>query len=283
MQYAQKYVFLNDSIIKIRNNFKNKFAKIKYDSKKEKEENQKLRLEKVENLLYVQKVKYQSIVFVIGILLLMILILFIIRYYRNKNRIEKIKASYNTEIRIAKKLHDELANDVYHTMSFAETKDLMLTENKEQLLVNLDTIYNLTRNISGKNSTIDTGDKFEMNLKAMLSNYAGDSINVILKDNHDINWLKIQPEKKIAVYRVLQELMVNMKKHSQCNYVIIGFEAVEKFIQISYSDNGIGFNKTTNHKNGLRNVENRIIAIKGTLTFESEPNKGIKVKFLFPK
>ena len=283
VQYAQKYIFLNDSIIKIRNNFKNKFAKIKYDSKKEKDENQKLRLEKAENLLYLQKVKYQRIVFVIGILFLVILILFIIRYYRNKNRIEKIKASYNTEIRIAKKLHDELANDVYHTMSFAETKDLMLTENKEQLLVNLDTIYNLTRNISGENSNIDTGDEFETNLKAMLSNYKGDSINVILKDNHDINWLKIQPEKKIAVYRVLQELMVNMKKHSQCNYVIIGFEALEKYIQISYSDNGIGFNKTIKHKNGLQNAENRIIAIKGTFTFGSELNKGIKAKILFPK
>lgn len=283
VQYAQKYILLNDSIIKIRNNFKNKFAKIKYDSKKEKDENQKLRLEKAENLLYVQKVQYQKIVFVIGILLLVILIMLVIRYYRNKNRIGKIKASYDTETRIAKKLHDELANDVYHTMSFAETKDLSLTENKEQLLVNLDTIYNRTRNISGENSNIDTGEKFEINLKTMLSSYTGDSINVILKDNHGINWMKIQPEKKIAIYRVLQELMVNMKKHSKCNYVIIGFEAFEKDIKISYSDNGIGFNKIIKHKNGLQNVENRIIAIKGTLTFESEPNKGIKAKISFPK
>lgn len=36
VQYAQKYVTINDSIIKVRNNFKNKFAKIKYDSKKKK-------------------------------------------------------------------------------------------------------------------------------------------------------------------------------------------------------------------------------------------------------
>ncbi|MFE3847984.1 ATP-binding protein [Flavobacterium sp. LB3P45] len=283
VQYVQKYIFLNDSIIKIRNNFKNKFAKIKYDAKKEKDENQKLRLEKAENLLYVQKVKYQRIVFAIGIIFLVILILYMIRYFRNKNRIEKIQTSYSTEIRIAKKLHDELANDVYHTISFAETKDLMLAENKEQLLVNLDAIYKRTRNISGENSNIDTGDKFEINLKAMLSNYSGDTINVILKDNHDINWLKIQPEKKIAVYRVLQELMVNMKKHSQCNYVIIGFETLQKFVQISYSDNGIGFSKTIKHKNGLQNAENRIKGIKGTFTFDSELNKGIKAKILFPK
>ena len=61
----QKFVFLNDSIITIRNNYKNKFAKIKYDSKKEKDENEKLRLEKAENLLSLQRAKYMRIVFVI--------------------------------------------------------------------------------------------------------------------------------------------------------------------------------------------------------------------------
>jgi hypothetical protein len=32
------------------------------------------------------------------------------------------------------KLHDELANDVYQTMAFAETQDLSTTRNKEILL-----------------------------------------------------------------------------------------------------------------------------------------------------
>ncbi|WP_431242570.1 hypothetical protein ACQ9BO_22530 [Flavobacterium sp. P21] len=54
-KYVQKYFTLNDSIIKVRNNFKNKFAKIKYDAKKEKDENEKLRLEKAENQLALQK------------------------------------------------------------------------------------------------------------------------------------------------------------------------------------------------------------------------------------
>ena len=67
---------INDSIIKIRNNFKNKFAKIKYDSKKEKDENQKLRLEKAENLLSLQEAKYQKIVSVIGIIFLIIVIIY---------------------------------------------------------------------------------------------------------------------------------------------------------------------------------------------------------------
>jgi hypothetical protein len=77
---------------------------------------------------------------------------------------EKIKTSYDTEVRIAK-LHDELANDVYQTMAFVEMQDLSYSYNKETLLDNLDTIYSRTRNISKENSTIAMGPDYIPNLK----------------------------------------------------------------------------------------------------------------------
>jgi hypothetical protein len=45
---------------------------------------------------------------------------------------EKNKTSYNTEI-LFKKLHDELANDVF-AMAFAETQDLSTSQNKKYYL-----------------------------------------------------------------------------------------------------------------------------------------------------
>jgi hypothetical protein len=42
----------------------------------------------------------------------------------------KVKTSLTTEIRISKKLHDELANDVFQAMAFAETQDLSTSQNK---------------------------------------------------------------------------------------------------------------------------------------------------------
>jgi hypothetical protein len=70
-----------------------------------------------------------------------------------------------TEIRISKKLHDELANDVFQTMAFAEHKTCPLVKIKEILLNNLDTIYSRTRNISKENSIVETGTYFLSNLK----------------------------------------------------------------------------------------------------------------------
>lgn len=282
-QYTNQFLILNDSITKVRNNAKNQFAKIKYDSKKEKDENQQLKIEKAENLLQLEREKYQKILFIFGISMLIMSIIFLIRYYRTKNKIEKQQATYETETRIAKRLHDELANDVFQTMSFAKTQDLQKSDKKEVLLDNLDKIYLRTRNISRENSEIDTGVGFEKVIKQMLTEYGNDSVRVIIKDNYDINWDKIQPEVKVAIYRVLQELMVNMRKHSQASLVVIGFEDKDKTIQIMYSDNGIGVSRELNLNNGLKNVENRIQAVKGTITFETETDKGFKVRFSLPK
>lgn len=282
-KYAVQFIALNDSITKVRNNAKNQFAKIKYDSKKEKDENQQLKIEKAENLLQLEREKYQKILFIFGISMLIMSIIFLIRYYRTKNKIEKQQATYEAETRIAKRLHDELANDVFQTMSFAKTQDLQKSDKKEVLLDNLDKIYLRTRNISRENSEIDTGVGFEKVIKQMLTEYGNDSVRVIIKDNYDINWDEIQPELKVAIYRVLQEFMVNMRKHSQASLVVIGFEDKDKTIQIMYSDNGVGVSRELNLKNGLKNVENRIQAVKGTITFETETDKGFKVRFSLPK
>ena len=282
-KYVQRYFTLNDSIIKVRNNFKNKFAKIKYDAKIEKDENAKLRLEKAENLLSLQKATYLRIVFIIVFIFLVILIAILIRYYKNKNRAIEFKTSYNTETRIAKKIHDELANDVFHVIAFAESQSLSAESTKENLLQKLDDIYGRVRGISRENNKIDTGKDFIKSLKDMLSTYNTNERNIMVTNLESINWEIIDDIKKITISRVLQELMVNMKKHSQAKLVVIKFESDQKSIIINYTDNGKGAEKSKIAKNGLQNMENRIQALKGTIDFETEPDKGFRAKIAIPK
>lgn len=282
-KYVQRYFTLNDSIIKVRNNFKNKFAKIKYDAKKEKDENAKLRLEKAENLLSLQKATYLRIVFVIIFVFLVILIFILIRYYKNKNKAIEFKTSYNTETRIAKKIHDELANDVFHVIAFAESQPLSTESTKENLLQKLDDIYGRVRGISRENNKIETGTDFIKSLKDMLSTYNTSERNIMVTNLESIHWESIDEIKKITISRVLQELMVNMKKHSEANLVVIKFESDPKSIVINYTDNGKGCEKTLMIKNGLQNMETRIQAVKGTIDFDTEPGKGFKAKIVMPK
>lgn len=282
-EYVIKYASLNDSIMRIRNTAKNQFAKIKYDARKISEENLILKNQKTATELELQKTNNNLILLYFGIVMLLIVIVWIIYHWRNKNKQERVRVTYSTETRIAKKIHDELANDVFQTMAFAETQDLVNPEKKEKLLQNLDHIYTRTRNISKENSTIAMEGNYIEDVKKMLNSYSTEVHKVIIKDAKEIDWQKIASEKKVALYRILQEIMVNMKKHSQSTFAIVSFENGSKSIQVNYSDNGIGCSMDEISRNGLLNAENRIKSIHGSITFESQSNKGFKVKISFPK
>ena len=281
--YALMFINLDDSIKKVRNNAKNQFAKIRYDSRKANLESIKYKGERAETLLQLATQKNQKYLSFIGFVILLGGIVFIINYYKAKTKRERLEANYNTETRISKQLHDELANDVFYAMTFAGTQDLQDPIKKETLLDNLDKIYVRTRNFSRENSPIETGERFEHNLKQMLNSFKSSGTEIIIKNGNPIDWSKVQTEKKIAIQRVLQELMVNMKKYSQASFVVIGFDMEQNKLKIDYSDNGIGFSDKLILKNGLLNAENRIQAVNGILTFDSQTNKGFKAKILVPK
>jgi glucose-6-phosphate-specific signal transduction histidine kinase len=168
-------------------------------------------------------------------------------------------------------------------MAFAETQDLSTSENKELLLTNLDTIYSRTRNISKENSAIETGIHFVGNLKEMMVAFNTQEVNILVNGWESCPWNDLKHETKITLYRVLQELLVNMKKHSKCSLVVITFKRNKNKLEIDYSDNGLGAtSEEINMKNGLHNVENRILGIKGTITFDTLSKKGFKISFTLP-
>lgn len=267
-KYYKDFFRINDSLNKSRQKAKNQFAKIRFDTEKE----------------IKKRNEYQAkMYFYIALLLFTILAFFLLyRFTVRKNRKKIKETAYQTETRIAKKLHDELANDVHNTIAFAETQDLLNPKNKDTLLENLETIYNRTRNISNENKDIDTGELYLEKLKAMLATYNSSDRNVIVNIDA-FNHLKTSEEVKVVVHRVLQELMVNMKKHSQCSLASISIKSNKKGLQINYSDNGIGIANLLNLKNGLQNAENRILSINGTINFDTAPEKGFKVKIEIPK
>ena len=282
-KYALSRIQLSDSIGKIRQKDKNQFAKLKYDATKHKEENLLLKSQKTAIDLLNAQNKNKILVLSISVFGLVTVVFLLYYFWKRKNEKEKKVARYETETRISKKLHDELANDVYRTITFVETQNLENEDKKEILLENLDDIYHKTRNISIENSGIKTGIDFGTVFNALLMAFNSPQTNILVKASNAIDWSKITADKQIEIYRVAQELLTNMKKHSQASIVVFGFETLEKSIQIKYTDNGCGFDPENISKNGLDNMVNRIKSINGSITFDTQPNKGLKTTLLFPK
>lgn len=212
--------------------------------------------------------------------LLIMSVLFMVVYsfykFQIRHKKEKIREIYNTETRISKVIHDELANDVYNVMSGLEAIAPAETMDK------LEHIYSLTRNISRENMQIDTGPGYLDHLTALLSAICPEDARLIIS-GRTIPLNDLNPEKKFVVYRVLQEIMVNMKKHSRASLVALVFTEEKKYLKIDYSDNGEGATRQAiRNGNGLKNVENRIFSVNGKLTFETERGKGLKIMILIP-
>ena len=257
------YKNLKDSLSEAKQIQDNKYALFKYnyyEQEKIAKENE-IQKEKEKRL----KLLYQGV----GVFILLISI-FLYFILKSKHKKEKIQQVYTTETRISKKVHDEVANEIYHAMTKLQSGATV----KEELLDDLERVYTKTRDISKENSTIDFKGGFENVLNDLLVSYKDENVNVITRNLNKISWRNISELKKTAIYRVLQELMTNMKKHSQASIAVLSFVKEKNELIIDYKDDGIGC--VIKKKGGLQNVENRIESINGTITFESEINNGFR-------
>ncbi|WP_347925505.1 tetratricopeptide repeat protein [Pontimicrobium sp. SW4] len=261
--YVREYKEMTDSITKARQVNTNKFAAYKYDLSKKNEELYKSKLKEQE--LQRRTLVAQGII--VLVLLIATFLYFVLKSRHKKRRHIEI---YNTETRISKKVHDEVANDVYHVM----TKLQQDSNIHEDVLDDLEHIYTKTRDISKENIAINFDEKFEELLSDLLFSFKQDNIAVITKGLSKIQWKSLSEIKRTMLYRVLQELMVNMKKHSKASIVVVTFSEVKDKKTIVYKDNGIGC--LLKMHGGLSNAENRIHSINGTINFESEINNGFK-------
>ncbi len=262
-----EFIKLSDSIENQKQLAQNKNAFLKYNVKKEQKNTLAAQLLR-------EKEKSQKILYMTLGIFISILAVFIIWLLRIRHKKEKIQQVYNTETRISKKVHDEVANDVYQLMAKIQGKNA----DNEKLLDDLENIYNKTRDISKENSAIEIGSNFSELLQDLLLNYQNEKVSIVTRNIAKIEWDGISEIKRTAIYRVLQELMTNMKKYSEASVVVLTFQQNGKKLTIEYSDNGVGC--TLKNKNGLQNAENRIHTINGTITFDSEPGKGFKSKII---
>ena len=269
---VQRYTQLVDSINHANLSIQNSYAAKKYALEKQerlaKENELKLKTIQLDNE---QQKRLKASYLFLGILILLSAI-FIVFYMKTKYKKEKLIEVYNTESRISKKIHDEVANDVFQLMTKLDHEDEIDTE----VISELHELYYRTRDISKEHGSLNTNYPFIENLVALIESFHDSQSNIITKGLSDISWNTIPEIQRTTIYKVLQELLINMKKHSQASIVVLVFQKENRKLHISYSDNGIG--NDLKKGNGLQNTENRIQAINGTIIFDTEPNKGFKTK-----
>lgn len=253
-----------------------------------------------------EKHEIEILIFSIAIIS-MVLIAFSISIYLvfiNKQRKHELKIS---------KMQRE------HLQSQLEIKELTLSQVSEELHDNIGQAITFARMNLGsivKTTTPDTNDKInnaneilknalndlrslsrsmlgekiaEIGTEASLRNqikYIADSglFSVAIESEGEIFLLGSQRE--IFAFRIVQEALNNIVKHSGANKILIRFVYKAEKLIISIEDNGIGFDpqkiQSAQSGNGLKNMMNRAALLDGNLTF-THTHTGLCMKLEIPK
>ena len=89
---------------------------------------------------------------------------------------------------------------------------------------------------------------------------------------------------RIALYRAIREVLINVIKHAEARNVVVTLTNLEDTIRVEVADDGIGFDRARAGKDeeasdglGLFTVRERLEYFGGSLDIESEPGKGSRV------
>jgi len=94
------------------------------------------------------------------------------------------------------------------------------------------------------------------------------AIRFVLITTGEESWLK--PIYMVTVYRIINELIQNIVRHSQASEATVQVLILEEETQIIIEDNGIGMDNAVDTKGiGLRNIRSRVEFLKGRLTIDS--------------
>ncbi|MDI6803729.1 MAG: PAS domain S-box protein [Bacteroidota bacterium] len=102
--------------------------------------------------------------------------------------------------------------------------------------------------------------------------------------NLEVEDRRYDPTIETVIYRIVQEILTNIVKHSQANQVSIQLFKRDNVLVLTVSDNGIGFDmdKLTKREEqeahfGLRNIQERVEFLGGKLYIDSTMGKGTEI------
>ncbi|HEY9736590.1 MAG TPA: sensor histidine kinase [Trichocoleus sp.] len=90
-------------------------------------------------------------------------------------------------------------------------------------------------------------------------------------------------EINVAIYRILQESLTNIYRHSQATEVSIGLRERPDAVVLEVYDNGQGFQPERNTTGfGLQGMRERAVALGGQFALTSQPDQGCQIRLTLP-
>lgn len=299
--YLEKHIAYNDSLQDFDRKIQNKFTRIAYETDEYIEENERLSQQKIRLLIAA-----------FGVLAILSLIYYIIiqksrneklmleaeqqkaneQVYvltiKHQGKLEEEKAKERN--RISEELHDNIIGKLFGIrvcLGFLEVQgDKETLEEHQTFLDELQDIEREIREVSHKLNGNSNSSEINFNtiLKQLLENKSEvGGFTYHLNMSEDVVWENIGEIVKANLYRIIQEALQNIVKSAKAKNVVLDFSVKQQNLEMSITDNGVGFNVKKAKKGiGIKNMKSRIQKMNGNFNIHSEINKGTVIHFTVP-
>lgn len=208
------------------------------------------------------------------------------------NRI--IMAQEEERQRLARDIHDGPAQSMSNLLLKAELCDRLLDTDVRAAHNELSELKNMIRNSLSEIRKV-IFDLRPMSLDDLgliptLVQYVEDfekesgiTVDLKIKGNHTVALKSIV---EVAVFRVIQEALNNVRKHSHAKNVLIYLEFLDKMLNIRINDDGVGFDSKTILKTeerehtagfGLYSMKERVTLLNGKFDIITSPGEGTTI------
>ena len=198
-----------------------------------------------------------------------------------------IKAQEKERTKIGQELHDNVnqilaSARMYLTASFEDNRDNKNMLARESIVL-LDSAIQELR-LLARNEITPQG---ELDLRQLIQPLV-DNLNehgvIPTKFDYCLAAPAVDSDLKLNIYRIVQEQITNILKHSFASSVHIRLNGDDEFVCLSIADDGKGFETANNRKGiGITNIMNRIESFNGEFSIQSSPGNGCKLSVKFPR
>jgi ligand-binding sensor domain-containing protein/signal transduction histidine kinase len=191
--------------------------------------------------------------------------------------------------RLARDLHDSVKQKTFAALAQLSSASRLMDNDPPRARTPVDSAEELMHEVLQElNVMIDEMYPValkERGLTAALRAYVDDwsDQSSTLVDLHVNGVPKISMEKAQALYRITQEALSNVSRHSQANEVVVSLHGNRENIELMVEDDGCGFDPQDVQAGvGLRSMRERVEKFNGSFQIESEHGSGTRLTAKIP-
>jgi PAS domain S-box-containing protein len=201
--------------------------------------------------------------------------------YENRMTSAIIQTQENERNEIGTELHDNICQVLASTLLKLSMLEPSLPVESvmsfRQIRSDITHVTREIRNLSHRLAPASFEDStLKESIRLLLKTYnVGKSYNIDLQYDFEIDALSLSHNIKLNLYRMLQEQLSNIMKHSDATSVTVSFVFDSGLIRMKISDNGKGCDvRFVRSGMGMANIRRRVQLFSGNIQIASSPGEG---------